>query len=90
MFIEYHVFDGPRPIFLGNGAHIMAIAIEKVKIRGGIIHNVLHVPLIKRNLLSVDALDITGIKDFFSRGLCKLLRGDMLLFEEKRSMDYID
>ena len=37
-FTEYHVFDNPRPIFLGNGAHTMAIAIGNVKIREGISH----------------------------------------------------
>ena len=83
-FTEYHVFDNPRPIFLGNGAHIMAIAIGNVKIREGIIHNVLHVPLIKKNLLSVDALDIAGIKVVFSKGLCELWKGNLLLFEAKK------
>ena len=83
-FTEYHVFDNPRPIFLGNGAHIMAIAIGNVKIREGIIHNVLHVPLIKKNLLSVDALDIAGIKVVFSKGLCELWKGNMLLFKAKK------
>ena len=72
IFIEYHVFNNPCPIFLRNGAHIMTIAIGNVKIRGGIIHNVLHVPLIKKNLVSIDALDIVGIKVVFSKGLCKL------------------
>ena len=79
-----HVFDNPRPIFLGNGARIMAVAIGNVKIREGIIHNVLHVPLIKKNLLSVDALDIGGIKVVFSKGLCELWRGNVLLFEAKK------
>ena len=66
-FTEYHVFDNPRPIFLGNGAHIMAIAIANLKIRGGVIHNVLHVPLIKKNLLSVDALDLAGKRLFLQK-----------------------
>ena len=83
-FTEYHFFVNPRPIFLGNGAHIMAIAIGNVKIREGIIHNVLHVPLIKKNLLSVDALDIAGIKVVFSKGLCELWKGNLLLFEAKK------
>ena len=73
-FTEYHVFDNPRPIFLGNGAHIMAIAIGNVKIKEGIIHNVLLAPLIKKKLLSVDALDIVSIK------LCELWKENMLLF----------
>ena len=81
---EYHVFDNPYPIFLRNDAHIMTIAIRNVKIREGIIHNVLHVPLIKKNLLSVDALDIAGIKVVFSKGLCELWRGEILLFEVKK------
>ena len=83
-FTKYHVFVNPRPIVLGNGAHIMAIAIGNVKIREGIIHNVLHVPLIKKNLLSVDALNIAGIKVVFSKGLCELWKGNMLLFEAKK------
>ena len=56
----------------------MAIAIGNVKIRKGIIHNVLHVPLIKKNLLYVDALDIIGIKVVFSKGLCELWKGKSL------------
>ena len=84
IFTECHVFDNPRPIFLGNGAHIMAIAIANLKIRGGIIHNVLHVPLIKKNPLSVGALDIAGLEVVFSKGLCKIWRGYMLLFEAKK------
>ena len=67
IFTECHVFDNPRPIFLGNGAHIMAIAIANLKIRGGVIHNVLHVPLIKKNLLSVDALDLAGKRLFLQK-----------------------
>mgnify|MGYP006970522992 CR=1 FL=1 len=58
IFTKYHVFDNPCLVFLGNGAHVMAIAIKNLKISGGIIQNVLHVPLIKKKLLSIDALEM--------------------------------
>ena len=63
---------------------MMVIAIGNVKIKGGIIYNVMHVPLRKKYLLYVDALDIIVIKVVLSKGLCKLLKKYVLLFVTKK------
>ncbi|GLJ29753.1 hypothetical protein SUGI_0587340 [Cryptomeria japonica] len=82
-FLEYEGFNGGK-VYLGDDSALEIFGRGKVRIRfsdGRIkrINGVLHIPRLKRNLLSVSKLIDVGVQVVFSEAGCKMITGAMVV-----------
>jgi hypothetical protein len=87
-FYEYEKYDGGN-VFLANDSTTRIIGKGRVKLRlidGRIrtLLGVLHIPGMARNLIFVRKMEDVGVKTFFEKGTCRMVRGAMLLMRGVR------
>ena len=78
MIVDYIKYEQPSKVYLGNNRVIKAYGEGKVKLQcydeSGIVtlilNNVLYVPEISKNLLSVSAMTQMGAEVLFNDGKC--------------------
>ena len=76
-FYEYEKYNG-GDVYLGDDspAIIIGRGIVKLKLKDGRIRTlpgVLHIPNLERNLISVENMDVAGIKTVCGDGGCKMV-----------------
>jgi hypothetical protein len=84
-FCEYERYDGGN-VFLGDDSTTRILGQGKVKLRliyGSIriLHGVLHIPGLARNLISISRLDDVGVKTIFEKETCRMVQGEMVLLK---------
>jgi len=82
-FSEYEKYNG-GDVFLGDDrkARIIGHGKVKMKLQGGRVRtllDVLHIPALARNLISVRKLDDAGVKTMFGKDTCKMVWGALVL-----------
>ena len=85
---EYVTYDG-GDVFLGDNSVAKIIGRGKIKLllKDGRIRplpEVLHIPNLARNLISVSKMDDAGVKTVFEKNTCKMVRGSMVLIRGVR------
>ena len=76
-------------MYLGDDSPISIISCSRVKLKlkdGRIrtLPRVLHIPNIARNLISVEKMDVVGVKTMCGDGGCKIVRGSVVLMRGVR------
>eukprot|EP00253_Pinus_taeda_P023200 PITA_23200 len=87
-FCEYEKYDG-GDVFLGDDrkARIIVRGKVKLKLQGGRVRtlpDVLHIPALARNLISVSKWDDAGVKTVFEKDTCKMVQGALVLMRRVR------
>jgi hypothetical protein len=81
-FASYQPFAQPRAVYVGGNRRLYAYGIGEVNVtlnvgkRGGIdtrLTKTLYVPKLRRNLLSVGAVEKRGVSVDFSNGKCRFI-----------------
>ena len=85
---EYEKYDG-GDVFLGDDrkARIIGHGKVKLKLQGGRVRtlmDVLHIPALARNLISICKLDDVGVKTVFEKDTCKMVWGTLVLMQGVR------
>jgi hypothetical protein len=76
-------------VFLGDDSTTKIVRRGKVKLKlmdGRIrtLLDVLHIPGLDRNLISISKMDDVGVKTMFEKETCSLVRGEMVLLRGVR------
>eukprot|EP00253_Pinus_taeda_P033808 PITA_33808 len=84
-FCEYDKYEG-GDVFLGDDrkARIVGHGKLKLKLQGGRVRtllDVLHIPALSRNLISVSKLDDAGVKIVFKKDTCNMVQGALVLMQ---------
>ena len=81
-FTVYHSFDCPKPIYLGNFSVVNAYGTGTIRIGDKVnLFNVLHVPDLDINLLSVDKVLQQNYDVLFSGNGCTIKQGNKNIIE---------
>lgn len=86
---RYQAFSNPKSILVGDNQMIEAVGMGRVKIelcdgREVVVEEVLHVPRIVKNLLSVPALTKLGYEVVFKEAGCEIKRGEVVMVRGKQ------
>ena len=85
-FTVYHLLDHPKPIYLGNFSVEKAYGMGTIRIGAKVnLFNVLHVPDININLLSVDKVLQQDYNVLFSGNRCTVKQGNKNIIEAFRA-----
>ena len=84
-FTVYHSLDLPKPIYLGNSLVVNAYGMGTIRIGRKVnLFNVLHVPDLDTNLLSVDKVFQQDYDVLFSGDRCTVKKGNKKIIEAFR------
>ena len=84
-FTIYHSLDRPKPIYLGDSSVVNAYGVGSIRIGDRVsLYNVLHVPDLDINLLSVDKVLQQSYDVLFSGDGCTIRLGDKDIIEAVR------
>ena len=84
-FTVYHSLDRPKPIYLGDSSVVNAYGMETIRIGDKVnLFNVLHVPDLDINLLSVDKVLQQDYDVLFSGDCCTVKQGKKNIIEAFR------
>jgi hypothetical protein len=85
-FTTYHSLDRPKPIYLGDSSVVNAYGVGLIRIGDRVsLFNVLHVPDLDINLLSVDKVLQQSYDVLFSGDGCTIRLGDKDIIEAVRA-----
>ena len=90
-FTNYHSLDRPKPMYLGNSSVVNAYGMGTIRIGDKVnLFNVLHVPDLDINLLSVDKVLQQDYDVLFSGDDCTIKQGNKNIIEAFRVGIYLE